>query len=145
MDDVYLFYYEYICLLRCKDATASRRPSLPTMSNDHISVDEFLNKIPGLIVDESMHPMEKKWRLQQLSESTLSPRKVPRLHVSGERNIDAVDSKLPKPQPWLPKLRSQRRVKGLSAWSPAMLYAALAAKPPKTKSQPATIRNVLSI
>ena len=129
-------YLRIYFLLRCKDVIASRRPSLPTMSNDHISVDEFLNKISGFIADESMHPIEKKRRLQQLAKSTLSPRKVLRLHVSGERNIDAVDSKPPKP--WLPKIRFQRRVKGLSAWSPLMLSAALAAKPPKTKSQPAT-------
>ena len=64
------------------------------MSNDHISVDEFLSQIPGLIADASMHPIEKKRRLQQLAENTLSPRKVLRLHVSGERNIDSVESKL---------------------------------------------------
>jgi uncharacterized Ntn-hydrolase superfamily protein len=62
------------------------------MSNDHISVDEFLSQIPGLIADASMHPIEKKRRLQQLAENTLSPRKVLRLHVSGERNIDSVES-----------------------------------------------------
>ena len=106
-------------------------------------MDEFLSQIPGLIADASMHPIEKKRRLQQLSDSTLSPRKVLRLHVSGERNIDAVESKLPKPR--LPKMRQQRRVKGLAAWSPAMLSAALAAKPSKTKSKVATEEFIINL
>ncbi len=110
------------------------------MSNDHISVDEFLGKIPGLIADESMHPIEKKRRLQQLAESTLSPRMDLRLHVSGERNIDAVDSKLPKPR--LPKIPSQQRVKGLSPWSPLMLSAA---KPSQNKSQPASKEFIINL
>jgi hypothetical protein len=93
------------------------------MSNDHISVDEFLSQIPSLIADASMHPIEKKRRLQQLAENTLSPRKVLRLHVSGERNIDSVESKLPKQR--LPKMPQQRRVKGLAAWSPVMLSASV--------------------
>ncbi len=66
-----------------------------------------------------------------------------RLHVRGERNIDAVESKLPKPR--LPKIRSQRCVKGLSAWSPLMLSAVLAAKPPKTKSHPATKEFIINL
>jgi len=113
------------------------------MSNDHISVDEFLSQIPGLIADASMHPIEKKRRLQQLSENTLSPRKVLRLHVSGERNIDSVESKLPKPR--LPKMPQQRRVKGLAAWSPVMLSAALAAKPSKTKPKVATEEFIINL
>ena len=130
-------------LLRCKDVIASRRPSLPTSSNDHISVDEFLNTIPGLIADESMNPIEKKRRLQQLAENTLSPRKVLRLHVSGERNIDAEESKLLKPR--LPKIPSQRRVKGLSAYSPKMLSDALAAKPSKRKSKPKSASFIINL
>jgi hypothetical protein len=97
-------------------------------------VDEFLNTIPSLIADESIDPIEKKRRLQQLAESTLSPRKLLRLHMSGERNIDAEESKLLKPR--LPKIRSQRRAKGLSAWSPFMLSTALSAEPSQTKSKP---------
>ena len=92
-----------------------------------------------------MHAIEKKRRVQQLAESVLSPRKVLRLHASGERNIDSVESEFQKPR--LPKMRQQRRVKGLSAWSPLMLSAALAAatEPPKTKSQPATKEFIINL
>ena len=106
-------------------------------------MDEFLNTIPGLIADESMNPIEKKRRLQQLAENTLSPRKVLRLHVSGERNIDAEESKLLKPR--LPKIPSQRRVKGLSAYSPKMLSDALAAKPSKRKSKPKSASFIINL
>jgi hypothetical protein len=126
-------------LLRCKDVISSRRPSLPTSPHDYISVDEFLRQVPSLI---SMDAIEKKRRVQQLAESTLSPRKVLRLHKSGQRNIDVVEAKLQKPR--LPKMRSQRRVKGLSAWSPSMLSDALAAKPSTIKAKP-KVTHFLSI
>ncbi len=50
---------------------ASEAFTLPTISNDHISVDEFLNITPGLIADESMDLIEQNRRLQQLAESTV--------------------------------------------------------------------------
>ena len=81
-----------------------------------------------------MDSVEKKPRVQQLAESTLSTRKVLRLHESGERNIDAADRELSKPR--LPKMRAQRWVKRLHAWSFVMLSAALAAKPSKSKPKP---------
>ena len=90
-----------------------------------------------------MDPVEKKPRVQQLAESILSTRKVLRLHESGERNIDAEDRELS--MPWLPKMRSQRWVKGLHAWLPVMLSAALAAKPSKSKPKPKSNTFVINV
>jgi hypothetical protein len=39
----------------------------------------------------------------------------------------------------------QRRVKGLAAWSPVMLSAALAAKPSKTKPKVATEEFIINL
>lgn len=106
-------------------------------------MDEFLRQIPTVIEDQSMDPIEKKRRVQHLAESTLSPRKVLRLHESGERNIDVVEPKLQKPR--LPKKPTQRRVKGLSAYSPKMLSDALAAKPSKRKSKPKSASFIINL
>ena len=106
-------------------------------------MDEFLRQVPSVIEDRSMDAIEKKRRVQQLAENVLSPRKVLRLHASGERNINTVEPKFEKPR--LPKMRLQRRVKGLSAWSPTMLSAALAAKPSKTKPKPKSDSFILKL
>jgi hypothetical protein len=112
--------------------TSSPKSALATISNDHgTSVPKSalttISNVHGTSERTSfciklLARLTRGWKyasnreeattaLQQLAESTLSPRKLLRLHVSvsGESNIDAIESKLTKPQPWLQKIRSQRR------------------------------------